>query len=162
MLIGVIIIIISIFLLFLYAPLTSLSASQISEKYNSNLGTYAYPEGTIERISGTIQTLKYMPLFNLTLITLNGGPGSWILVFGDITNKLKVGNDIICVATLIALEISLRVYLDSITNSGLNYSWFSSTHNIIFASSYDIFLSIFIVVGLVIAIFGFIRKKTGQ
>lgn len=158
-LVGAIIAIISILLLVLYVPLTSLSANQLSENFNKDLGTYAYPEGTIERISGTVEMSKYMPLFNLTLITLNGGPGSWIVVFGNITNKLKVGSDIVAVATLINLEIPLGIYLDRITNSSMNCSWFSNAHNIIFAGSYDIFFSIFIVVGLLIAIVGFFRRK---
>ncbi len=158
-LIGAIISIISILLLILYVPITTTSAQQLSEEYSKSTGTYAYSEGTIMRISGTIEAIKYIPSFNLTFITLNNGNGSWLTVFGNVTSKLNIGNDIIAVATLIKLEFPLRVYLDMITESYLIYAWFSNVHNIIFAGSYDLFFSIFIVLGIIIALFGVFRRK---
>ncbi|MEM3277801.1 MAG: hypothetical protein QW258_02105, partial [Thermoplasmata archaeon] len=148
-----------ILLLVFYVPITTLSATQLSEQYNKSNGTYAYSEGTIQKISGTVEAIKYIPSFNITLVTLNHGNGSWLAVFGNITNKLKIGNDIIAVATLIKLQFPLKVYLDIITGSSLRYAWFSNAHNIIFSGSYDIFFSIFIVLGVLIAVFGVFRKK---
>ncbi|MGC9193566.1 MAG: hypothetical protein ACP5FQ_06680 [Thermoplasmata archaeon] len=158
-LIGAIIAVISILLLVLYVPITTLSATQLSEQYNKSNGTYAYSEGTIQKISGTIEAIRYIPSFNLTLVTLNNGDGSWLAVFGNVTSKLNVGNDIIAVATLIKLQFPLRVYLDVITGSFLQYAWFCNVHNIIFSGSYDLFFSIFIVLGVLIALFGVFRKR---
>jgi hypothetical protein len=159
-LIGAIIAIVSILLLVLYVPITTTSASQLSSQFIKNGSSYPYSEGTILKISGTVESLKYLPLFNITLLTLNNGNGSWILAFGNITNKIKIGNDIIATSTLIKLQFSLKAYLDIITGSLLQYGWFSNPHNIIFAGSYDLFFSIFIVLGVLIALFGvFIRKQ---